>query len=217
MKKLANSSPPERMGREERLVQPHAKNILQHAGLEPAHIFIQCIIKNHWKVQMLIRNVNQITSTSVKVQLLLPGFHDTNLFVLLPVMMPNWCYYSNCTEFNARLVLMWFCSLAGWQLFRGKRQCCFSMYSCRKICAHSFHLKSRSTAVLLLRLAVLLDWAEREVKFQFMGCPDLAVYCAAEMMIVGGEKNSCCSCSAVGLSLFVFSLDCKIWSECDLF
>lgn len=34
---------------------------------------------------MLIRNVNQITSTSVKVQLSLPGFHDTNLFVLLPV------------------------------------------------------------------------------------------------------------------------------------
>lgn len=38
---------------------------------------------------MLIRNVNQITSTSFKDQLFQPGFHDTNLFVLLPAVMPT--------------------------------------------------------------------------------------------------------------------------------
>lgn len=38
---------------------------------------------------MIIRNVNQITSTSFEVQLFLPGFHYTNLFVLLPATVPT--------------------------------------------------------------------------------------------------------------------------------
>lgn len=65
------------------------QNALLHARLEPAHTFVQSIVETHWKVQMLIRNVNQITSTSFKDQLFLPGFHDPNLFVLLPAIMPT--------------------------------------------------------------------------------------------------------------------------------
>lgn len=55
---------------------------------------------------MLIRNVNQITSTSVQVQLFILGFHDTDLFVLIPVILPSWSYYSNCMELDARLALV---------------------------------------------------------------------------------------------------------------
>lgn len=123
MKKLANTSPPERTGKKEEVSIATCQNTLQHARLEPAHTFIRYIVKIHWKVQTLIRNVNQITSTSVKVQLFLPGFCDTNLFVLLPAMVPNWSYYSNCAEFNARLVVVSCCSLAAWQLCRGKWRC----------------------------------------------------------------------------------------------
>lgn len=133
--KLANTSPPERTGGKEEVSTATCQNTLLHARLEPAHTFIQCIVKIHWKVQMLIRNVNQITSASVKVQLFLPGFHDTNLFVLLPAIVPNERYYSNCTEFNTGLVLVWRCLLEAWQLFRGKKWRC---RVCIRICAERY-------------------------------------------------------------------------------
>lgn len=88
-KKLANSSPPERGGEKEEVSTATRQNTLQHARLEPAHTFTQCIVEIHWKVQMLIRNVKQITSTSVWVQLFVPGFHDSDLFVLIPAILPN--------------------------------------------------------------------------------------------------------------------------------
>lgn len=89
LEKLANTSPPKGMREKQEVSTVTCRNALLHARLEPAHTFIQCIVEIHWKVQMIIRNVNQITSTSFKVQLFLPGFHDTNLFVLLPATVPT--------------------------------------------------------------------------------------------------------------------------------
>lgn len=182
-KKLANSSPPEGRGEREEASTATCQNTLQHARLEPAHTFAQCIVEIHWKEQMLIRNVNQITSTSVQVQLFILGFHDTDLFVLIPALLPNQSYYSNCMELDARLALVWHSSLAAWRLFPGKQQGLLHMYLCRKLHANSSLLKSRSTAVMHFYLAVLLDWSEREVKC----CPDLAV--TVQWSWVIGGKN----------------------------
>lgn len=66
-------------------------------------------------------------------------------------------------ELDARLELVWHCSLAAWQLFPGKQQGHLHMYLCRKLHANSSLLKSRSTAVIHFHLAVFLDWSERGV------------------------------------------------------
>jgi len=89
MKKLANTSPPERTGKKDEVSTAASRNTLQDARLEPAHASVQRMAEIRRKVRMLMRSVNQITSTSVKLQLFLPGFHDTNLFVLLPAVVPE--------------------------------------------------------------------------------------------------------------------------------
>lgn len=110
-------------------------------------------------------------------------------------------------ELDARLALLWYCSLAAWQLFPGKQQGRLHMYLCRKLHANSSHLKSRSTVVILFSLAALLDWSEREVKFQFIRLSWPCGYCAMESMVIGGKNESSYSCLAVELcSHFVFSL-----------
>lgn len=124
---------------------------------------------------MLIRNVNQITSTSVQVQLFILGFHDTDLFVLIPVILPNWSYYSNCMELDARLALVWHCSLAVWQLFPGKQQGRLQMYFCRKL--HAKSSLSNAGPQLCYIFILLCSSTDQEGKWSFStwGCPDLVV------------------------------------------
>lgn len=153
---------------------------------------------------MLIRNVNQITSTSIQVQLFILGFHDTDLFVLIPAILPNWSYYSNCMELDARLALVWHCSLAA---FPRKAARSFANVFLQKVTCKIFPFKCRSTTVLYFHLAVLLDWSGREVEFQYMGLSWPCGYCAVELMVIGGKNESCYRCLAVELcSHFVFSL-----------
>lgn len=66
---------------------------------------------------------------------------------------------------------------------------------------------SRSTAVIHFHLAMLLDWSEKEVKFQCIGLSWPGGYCAVELMVTGGKNESWYRCLAVELcSHFVFSL-----------